>query len=146
MDTSNQQQKIADYISTQALGVITTVTVQGRPEAALLAVTETENLELIFGTESSTRKYRNLQHNPHVAFVIGHDFNARITIQYEGIAREISGDEAQQAKELHLKKNPGSSKYANKPQQRWFKVKPTWIRYMSLNERPADIFEISFDS
>jgi len=142
MTEAAKKQKILDFIGTQLLGVVASVNEQGKPEAALVAFSETKDLELIFGTSHQARKYQNLQNDPHIAFVIGHDFDERITVQYEGEAEEVKGPEVEQCREIHLKKNPRSKKYADTSEQRWFKVTPTWIRYTNLNTSPPEEFEV----
>ena len=137
-------QKVLDYISTQMLGVISTIDPAGKPEAALVAITETAGLKLIFGTDKTSRKYQNLLKNPNVALVIGTDREVSITVQYEGVAKEITGQELEQARDLHLKKNPNSIKFAFKETQAFFIVKPTWVRYSAMAQNPPEMFEMSF--
>ena len=55
----------------ERLGVLATVALDGSPEAALMGVVTTPELELIFDTVKSSRKYPNLKNNPRVAWVIG---------------------------------------------------------------------------
>lgn len=140
----NKEKLISDYIASQILGVVATVNEKGNPAAALIALTEVGNLELFFGTYNTSRKYKNIRNNPHVAIVFGNDVDEAITVQYEGIAEELSGTELEPYRELHIKKNPRSKKHASKPEQRWFKVKPTWIRYSNLASNPQVEFEIRF--
>jgi len=137
-------QKIMDYISTQMLGVISTIDPSGKPEAALVAITETEGLKLIFGTDKKTRKYKNLLNNPHVAIVLGTDLKVGVTVQYEGVAKELSSKELEQARDLHLKKNPNSIKFAFKESQTFFMIKPTWVRYSAMAQNPPEMFEMTF--
>ena len=136
-----QKKKILDFIKTQILGVISTVSPDSNPESAVVAFSETDNLELIFGSFSDTRKNKNLQSNNKVSFVIGW---GDITVQYEGLAQELSGGEAIKAREIHLFKNPGSKKYAFDEKQRFFKITPIWVRYYDFNYDPEKVFEIKF--
>lgn len=138
-------QKILDYLGTQLLGVLSYVNAAGKPQSALVAVTETEGLDLIFGTDKTSRKYQQILNNPHVAFVIGTDVEAGITVQYEGIATEVDGAELEKARDLHLKKNPQSKKFAFKDSQTFFTVKLTWVRYAAMNQQPPEIFELTFN-
>lgn len=139
----DQKKLISEYITTQVLGVVATVNESGQPEAALVAVTEVGSLELVFGTSNTSRKYRNLARNPHVAIVVGNDVQKAITVQYEGRAEELTGAELDRCRQLHIKKNPRSEKYARNPEQRFFKVTPTWIRYSDLGSKPRVEFELS---
>jgi general stress protein 26 len=136
--------KVLKYIEGNILTVVATVNSYGKPESSLVAFTQTSALEIIFGTFVGTRKYKNLKSNPFISLVIGHDFEERITVQYEGEAREVIGKEAQECLALHLEKNPRAKKYAKDPNQRWFKIKPVWIRYTDLKSKPPQEFEIKF--
>ena len=71
-----------------------------------------DDLELIFDTFTSSRKYKNLQKNNNVSFVIGWDDN--ITVQYEGIAQEVKGEEAEKYKQIYWEKNPEAKRWASK--------------------------------
>lgn len=108
----------------------------------MAAFAEKESLELIFATFNTMRKYRNLQNNPHVSLVIGWDDKIGITIQYEGIVRELSGQELEECRELHVKKNPKSAKYVSREEQRYFLITPRWIRYSNYSKNPQEIFEL----
>lgn len=140
----NNKLLISEYVASQILGVIATVNKDNYPESALIALTESNNLELIFGTYNTTRKYQNLMQNPHVAITFGNDVDEAITVQYEGVAEEIPEQEIDRYRALHIAKNPRSEKYAHKPEQRYFKVSPTWIRYVDLKTNPQIEFEINF--
>jgi pyridoxine/pyridoxamine 5'-phosphate oxidase len=140
-----QYSKVLDFIRQQKLAVISTIDSEhNKPEAAVLAISETDTLEVIFGTFFTTRKYANLQNNSQVAFVIGWSEEAKVTVQYEGVAREVSGEEAERCRDIHLRKNPASSKFALDEKQRFFIVMPTWIRYSNLGAKPVEIFELAF--
>jgi nitroimidazol reductase NimA-like FMN-containing flavoprotein (pyridoxamine 5'-phosphate oxidase superfamily) len=139
MTDTEKKLLILAFIKTQTLTVLSTVG-DGKPESAVIAFGETENLELIFGTSNTARKYKNLQNDPHVAFAIGWDPDAYMTVQYEGTARELAGDEAKKYSAAFAVKNPRVAKYASLPDERYFLVTPTWIRYTSKKET----FEISF--
>jgi len=137
-----QQKTILDFLKTQLLGVIATVDSAGtKPEAALVAFSETDQLELIFGTFNDTRKFANLQANPRVAFVISSD---RVTVQYEGVASLAEGEQTEEYRNIHLTKNPRAQKLSHHIQQQFFKVTPTWIRYTNVSAKPPEIFEVTF--
>lgn len=135
-----QKSKILEFIKTQTLGVVSTIgSKDGKPQSAVMAFSEADQLEVIFGTFRDTRKYENLKNNPNVSYVIGW---GDVTVQYEGIAEEALGDQFELCRNIHLAKNPESKKYAFDPRQRFFKVKPTWIRYSDFSFDPEQVFEI----
>jgi len=132
--TNNQRRKIIlDFIKKEKVGVLSTVTPDGKPEVAVMVISQTDNLELIFQTPTSYRKYENLKKNPSVAVVFGWDMEEFITVQYEGIAKEARGHEIDECRKIHIAKNPKSEKYANLSENKYFKVKPKWIRYWDFN-------------
>ena len=139
----DQKKLILDFLKTQLLGVIATLDEKNnKPEAALVGFTELPTLELIFGTLNDTRKFANLQSNSKIAFVVpGPD----MTVQYEGVARMVEGAELEECRNLHLVKNPRAARIANNEKQRFFKVKPTWLRYTNFASKPPHIFELTFE-
>ena len=52
-------------------GVISSLSRSGAPQSALVGIATTPQLEIIFDTSTSSRKYRNLTHCPLCSFVIG---------------------------------------------------------------------------
>jgi pyridoxine/pyridoxamine 5'-phosphate oxidase len=141
--TTITKQDILNFFKKQEHTVISTCGSNGQPEAALVGFGETDNLELIFGTFKSSKKYKNLKHNNKVAFVIGwnEDF---ITIQYEGVATELSAQEIEIYVPLYHKKVPSAAVYHTHPEQTYFKVSPTWIRYSDLSGEQEQITEYTF--
>ena len=142
MNREDQVNKILEYLKDEHLSVLTTADINGQPEAATMAFSETENLELIFSTSNKTRKYKNLQENKKVAVVIGMRFDPFITVQYEGTAREATGEELDRVKKIHTTKNEESKKYADDPNNRFFIVSPNWARFWDV--RGNEKFELNF--
>jgi len=138
----DQKQKILDFVQALKLGVVSTVTEQGTPQAAVVEFAMTKDMEIVFNTFTTYRKYANLLKNPHVAFAIGWDHD--VTVQYEGIARELSGDEEKKYKEIFAQKITNASKWDSFPETRYFAVKPTWIRYNDLNRQTKEAFVLHF--
>lgn len=135
----DKKKTILDFIKKQKLAVISTVG-ENKPESAVLEFGETDDLEIIIDTFTSSRKYKNLQTNKNVSFVIGWDED--ITVQYEGIAEEVKGDEAKRYKQAYWSKNPKAQRWDSREGITYFKITPIWIRYSDLNKDPWDIFEI----
>lgn len=132
------------FLKANTLTVISTVDAErNRPEAAVIAFAEKENLDLIFGTSNKSRKYQNLQSNPNVSFVIGwtDEFG---TIQYEGVAEELSGDEAIKHGEMMADKNENCRAFLTKESQRYFLVRPSWIRLVDKSKHPEERHELNF--
>ena len=138
---------IYSFISSCSLSTISTVdSANNRPESALVAFAENDKLELVFGTYNDTRKYQNIQKNNKVAFVIGWDPKIHITVQYEGLAFELNGDELKKWGEIFRdKKTPYTDDYMFTPKTRLFRVVPAWIGYSNYTLKPPQVFEIVFD-
>ncbi len=139
LESMDKRQIILDFIKRHDIGVVATMSSK-KPEAAVVEYGETENLELIFDTFVSSRKYQNLLKNSNIAFVIGWDED--ITVQYEGEASELRGEELNKYKELYFKKNPRAKKWDGREGITYFKIVPKWIRYFDLNKDPWEIFEV----
>jgi len=127
---------IYEFINQQKLGVVSTINPENKPEAAVVGIAISENLEIIFDTVKTSRKYQNLMHNANVALVIGWD--KETTVQYEGIA-EILGDDsgAEGLREIYYEVYPdGRERAKTWPGLAHIKVTPNWIRYSDFNEPP----------
>lgn len=133
---------ILDFIKKHTIAVIATVSQDGKPEAAVVEFGETDNCELIFDAFESSRKVQNMKRNNSVAFVIGWDED--ITVQYEGQAFALEGDELQKYKNVYIRKNPDVQKWERLKEIKFYKVVPKWIRYSDLTKDPWEVFEVTF--
>src|SRR5206468_10052550 len=77
------------FISQCKLGVLSSIDHRGTPQSALVGIAATENLEIVFDTVKTSRKYPNLIAKPDCSFVFG--WTGEQTVQYEGIAEELDG-------------------------------------------------------
>ncbi len=131
---------IQRFLSGQSYGVVSSVnSAENKPESAVVAFTETEDLEIIFGTFSTTRKHRNLLENPNACFVTGWD---NITIQYEGVATKLEGEAFEEARQRHMDKKGGPDEYTYHPLQTLFKLTPCWVRYTAVTLEPPTVYEL----
>jgi pyridoxine/pyridoxamine 5'-phosphate oxidase len=133
--------ELYQFIRQYDLCVVSSVSPQGAPEAALVGYAVTPALELIFDTTDATRKCPNLRNNPHLAAVIG--WADERTVQYEGIVDEPKGAELERLKSVYFEKFPDGEARASWPGLTYFRVKPTWIRY-SCYYRPRLVEEFTF--
>src|SRR5437870_2039168 len=78
----------------------------GAPQAALVGVAVSDQLELFFDTLGSSRKAANLRKERRVAFVIGGWDPDERTVQYEGVADEPRGAELERLKKLYFEVFP----------------------------------------
>jgi len=130
------------FLSEHQHAVVSSVAENNTPQAALVGVAYTENLELIFDTTSDTRKYDNLVRNPAVAAVIGWD--GEQTVQYEGMARLLTGSDLKPYQEIYLRSFPGGTGRAAWEHIAYFVVQPRWIRFSDFNHPSPLIVEFNF--
>lgn len=141
----NQADKkfIYGFIHKHKIAVLSTIYENNTSESAVVEFGETEDLEIIFDTlHPSYRKYKNLKKNPSVSMVIGWDEDQ--TVQYEGNALEIEGEDKEKAKAVYFKKNLDSAKWDSHPEIKYFKVIPKWIRYSDYSQKPYKIITLDF--
>lgn len=142
--TEEQRVKIHSFANSCDLGVIATNSHDRRsPEAACIAVTITDSLDVIFGTSADSRKSKNIAFDPNIAFVVGGDEARKTTIQIEGTVSLLEGAERKSYEELHCARHPNAAKYRNDPKQQYFKMTPHWIRYHDSSANPVEEWEVS---
>ncbi|HEX4662299.1 MAG TPA: pyridoxamine 5'-phosphate oxidase family protein [Candidatus Saccharimonadales bacterium] len=138
--------KILNFLRTQTMATISTIALGSlQPESALIAFTQTDDLEIIFESFVNTRKWKNLQHNPRAALVIGWDTKNHITVQYEGVATAVPDSETERYIQLFLAKDtPCTEIFLRDPRVRLFKVVPQWIRYSDYTDQHPKVIEESY--
>lgn len=118
----------------QPLGVISTVNDKGNPESASIYYVYDDALNFYFITRKESRKYRNIEKNKNVAFVITieHPLN---TIQLEGKASTVT--EAHEESEHFTKLVALASNYLAMPPVSqipageivFMKIATSWVRF-----------------
>lgn len=121
--------------------VVATNSLSGPPEAALVYIAVTTDLDVIFHALQFTRKVKNLRRDPRIAIVIG--WNCMQTVQYEGTAREAEGSSRQDVERLYLEICPEAAKRVNWPDIVFFRVRPKWIRFSDYGQ-PWRVDELTF--
>jgi pyridoxine/pyridoxamine 5'-phosphate oxidase len=124
------------FLKTRLFGVLSTISPEGEPEAAVVGIAITDQLEIVFDTLSTTRKIRNLRHSPKIAFVIGWDRD-EITVQLEGIADEPTGADLDRLKRTYFAAHPSGPKREHWAYMTYVRVKPHWIRYSDFKPNGA---------
>jgi Pyridoxamine 5'-phosphate oxidase len=130
------------FLRAQPWAVEASVNRHGQPEAAVLGVAVTEELELVFDTLSDSRKAANLRRTPRIALVMGWDDGQ--TAQIEGMVDEPAGDELQRLKSIYLQRFPDGHQRAGLAGIAYFRVVPVWIRYSDFRATPPTV--IVFDA
>ena len=135
-------QEVFRFMDSERLGVLTTATNSGQPEAALMGFAVTPELEIIFDTVRSSRKYPNLKANPRVAWVVG--CTTEVTVQYEGEAEELEGAALAKYKPIYFQKFLDGPARENWAGMTYFVVRPKWVRYCDYNPASRRIDEQRF--
>jgi pyridoxine/pyridoxamine 5'-phosphate oxidase len=132
--------ELLPFLQKHRLGVQSTVSPDGAPQAAVVGIAITSELEIIFDTLETTRKCRNLRSDPRIAFVIGWD--QEITVQLEGIADEPAGAERDRILDAYFAVYPECRDHLTWTGITHFRVRPSWIRYSDFNA-PQQILEFT---
>ena len=123
-------------------GVVSTISDNGTPQSALVGVATTPELEIVFDTVNSSRKYANLTQRPCCSFVVG--WSGEQTVQFEGVAIEPAGEELKRYQEAYFAAWPDVPARMAWPGIAYFVVRPTWIRYSDFDQSPPLIEETGF--
>jgi Pyridoxamine 5'-phosphate oxidase len=130
------------FIQAQQLGVLGSISPEGTPQSSLVGIAVTPQLEIVFDTVKTSRKYRNLRANAACSFSIG--WSGEATLQYEGHAIEAFGDELARYQAVYFKKWPDGPDRLSWPGITYFVVRPKWIRYSDFDQRPPLNQEFQF--
>ena len=107
-----------------------------------MGIAVTSDLEIVFDTVRTSRKYPNLFANRACSFVVA--WEGEQTVQYEGRARELEGAELEKYKEIYFQVWPDGRDRESWPAIVYFVVRPTWIRYSDFDQDPPRIKEFVF--
>ena len=136
-----KKSELLEFIRAHGLAVVATTSATGAPEAALVNIAVTDDLELIFYALQDTRKCVNLRRDPRVAAVIG--WESEKTLQYEGTADEPRDEELAGLKKIYGASRPDAQFQMSWPGVTYFRVRPSWIR-MSNYGSPWSVEESVF--
>jgi pyridoxine/pyridoxamine 5'-phosphate oxidase len=120
------------------LGVVSTVSAKGQPQAAIVGIAVGDGLELVFDTLMTTRKFANLAHEPRVAVVMG---EGELTVQLEGRADVPAGPELARVQAIYFAAWPDGRDRAAWADITWVRIRPTWIRVSDFAATPPSIRE-----
>lgn len=131
------------FMSGCRYGVVSSLARDGAPQSALVGIAIGEELEIIFDTVTSSRKYGNLVSCPSCSFVVG-GWSSEQTVQYEGIAEELKGEDLARYQGTYFAVWPDGPARMSWPGIAYFVVRPVWIRYSDFDQSPPRIEETRF--
>jgi general stress protein 26 len=138
-------QTLLTFIRAHRWAIEATSSPGNEPQAAIIGIAVTEDLELVFDTLASSRKAANLRANPRIALVIGgwNDADPR-TVQYQGVADFPAGPALEELKKIYFAAFPDGPTRLSWPGITYVRVKPQWVRYSDFTVEPPAISERSF--
>jgi pyridoxine/pyridoxamine 5'-phosphate oxidase len=125
-------------------GVVSSISRNGTPQSALVGIATTPELEIIFDTVKTSRKYPNLVERPSCSFVVG--WGGEQTVQFEGVAFEPDDAELKRYQEVYFAAWPEGPAHMSWPGITYFVVRPRWVRFSDFDRSPPLIVEIDFST
>ena len=129
------------FMARQRYAVVSSVSGEGIPQSALMGIAVTPELEIVFDTVKTSRKYPNLVERAKCSVVVG--WEGQQTVQFEGVAVELRGEELQRYQEIYFAVWPEGRERLRWPAIAYFVVRPRWIRYSDYERKPPLFAEIS---
>jgi pyridoxine/pyridoxamine 5'-phosphate oxidase len=130
------------FMTAQRLAVLGYLAPDGAPRSALVGIGVTQELEVVFDTVASSRKYGCLIANPAASFVLG--WAKETTVQLEGRAFQPTGEELKRYQRVYFAAYPDGPDRLSWPGIAYFVVRPRWIRFSDYDERPPLIEALTF--
>ncbi len=119
---------LTDLFASQKLAVLGTQR-NGHPYNCLVAFASTGDLKnLLFATQSHTRKYQSIKAEPRVAILIDNrsnreaDFSRAIAVTGTGKAKEIKGIAKERFLKIYLAKHPHLRNFVSSPDNALIKI------------------------
>jgi hypothetical protein len=130
-----EQSELLQYLRSHQLGILGTRTPSGEPQGALVGYAVAPDLEILFDTLRTTRKYANMMAHPRVSFTVGNTVGKgdERTVQYEGVAEELAGEPLARLQPVYFATWPDGAERTHWPHITWFVIRPRWIRYSDFN-------------
>ena len=134
------RRELFQYLAAQRYAVEATLGAAG-PQAAVVGIAITEQLEIVFDTLDSTRKAHNLSRDPRIALVVG--WENEQTAQIEGVADLPQGDDLRRLQRRYFEVWPDGPQRLAWPGIAYVRVRPRWIRYSDFRQSPPRIEELT---
>ena len=135
--------ELVSFLRRHRWAVEATVAGDGGPQAAVIGVAVTDDLEIVFDTSTRSRKAENLRRTKRLALVVGWD-DAQ-TVQIEGDVDEPKGADRARLLQAYVAKFPDGADRAKDPDITHFRIRPTWARYSDFRELEAKIEETRYE-
>ena len=137
------QREVGEFLKGMPLCSFATIAEDGSPQIARVAFSVHEGLGVLIGTDAASRKAVNVRRDPHVALEVT-DADKRFTVQYEGVATQLTDDEFAALEEEHYRQRPESAPFKDEPGQCHILVSPAFVRFSDCNPHPWVLSEFRF--
>ncbi|MCX6726478.1 MAG: pyridoxamine 5'-phosphate oxidase family protein [Candidatus Shapirobacteria bacterium] len=131
---------VLQILKNNDLCVLSTASLSGKTESAIMALTVKDDFTLLMNTEPTSRKIVNLKVNQTVSVIIGGLKNDP-SIQLDGVATLLEGDSAKSACSTMLSIHPELKDYGIESGT-FISIKPFWCRYSDFSKNPPEIAEV----
>jgi hypothetical protein len=119
--------ELIGFLRSQKVCVQASVHADGRPQAAVVGYAISDDMEIVFDTVTTSRKFANLTTDPRCAITV---WSGEITVQLEGIADVPTGDDLERLRACYFVAYPdGRERLRDWPTLTYVRVRPTWARY-----------------
>jgi pyridoxine/pyridoxamine 5'-phosphate oxidase len=119
--------ELLSFLRRHRYAVQASTAVDGAPQAAVIGIAVSDDLEVVFDTLGTSRKAVNLRREPRIALVVGWDDEQ--TVQLEGVADEPRGDELARLKAVYFAQFPDGPEREQWPDITYVRVRLRWARY-----------------
>jgi hypothetical protein len=133
---------LLERLRSRKYAVESSVSSDGAPQSAIVGIAVSDRFEIVFDTLTDTRKARNLELNPQVAFTVGSlEADASWSIQYEGVVDQPAGEDLARLVDLYLSVFPDGLERQSWPGLIYLRARPMWLRYSDFRPDPPEIVE-----
>lgn len=131
-DFDMNRSELLAFLRRHRYAVQASVATDGSPQAAVIGVAVSDELELVFDTLGTSRKAQNLRRDGRIALVVGWDEEQ--TVQLQGTADEPQGEALASLKQTYFGAFPDGPEREGWPDITYFRVRLTWARYSDFRE------------
>ena len=148
MSVTMTKAELVAFMRRAEFWVEATTHADGAPQAAVIGVAVSDDLELVFDTLGATRKAANLDRDPRMALVMWakSDSGGQATVQVEGPADEPTGAALAAIKRVYF------ARFTDGPTReawdgiRYVRVRPRWLRYTDFGPTGVTTVELDHDA
>jgi hypothetical protein len=133
--------ELLGFLKRHRYAVVSSVSVTGTPQSAVVGIAVSGELEIVFDTLRTSRKYANLTGSPAASVAV---WTGEATAQLDGIACEPEGAERDRYRKIYFETWPDGRDRLNWSGLTHIVIRPRWIRYSDFDQRPPLIEELRF--